>query len=285
MLPNVLIAAQPPAAETEIRMSAERMVQALNSARVDKVLELFLPEGELVDEAGTVYRGHDELQAVLAAYFERFPGAKTELQLEAIRVLGPVAIEEGTRTTTTADGKQQVTIRYIAVRTRTNEGWPLASVREFLDESALTSHDQLQTISWLLGEWLNEGSDGRVKIDYHWSDDGNYLLGDYLVMRESGTPLNTSQRIGWDPSIGKFRSWVFDSDGGFAEGIWTPTDEGWVIKSTAVMPDGRTGSATLTLLVQDPTRFVMKGTDRIVGNRRETDFELTVVKQPPKAGQ
>lgn len=277
--------AQEDPAVAEIRASAERMVKGLNEAKVDDVVALFVPEGELVDEAGTVFRGRDELTALLKTYFEKFPGAKTTLVLEGIRLLGPVAIEEGVRTTTTADGATQITIRYIAVRTKTDKGWQLASVREFLDDAALTPHDQLQPLAWIVGDWVNEGADGRVKITYRWSEDGNFLLGDFVIAREGEPAMKTTQRLGWDTSAGKVRSWTFDSDGGFAEGIWTPVEDGWVIKSTAVMPDGQTGSATITVTQQDTSRFTMTGTDRIVGNSRDADFELTIVKQPPQAAK
>lgn len=52
-----------------------------------------------------------------------------------------------------------------------------------------------------------------------------------------------------------------------------------------VLPDGQTGSATITVTQQDTSRFTMAGTDRIVGNSRDADFELTIVKQPPQAAK
>ena len=93
--------------------------------------------------------------------------------------------------------------------------------------------------------------------------------------------MKSQQRIGWDPLAGKVRSWMFDSDGGYAEGSWTLVDNAWVIKSTAVMPDGETGSATVTMTPKDKDRFVMKGTERIVGEERNDDFEVTVVRPAP----
>ena len=80
--------------------------------------------------------------------------------------------------------------------------------------------------------------------------------------------MKSTQRIGWDPLAGKVRSWMFDSDGGYADGLWTLVEDAWVIKSSAVMPDGQTGSATVTMLPKGTDRFVMKGTERIVGNAR-----------------
>jgi hypothetical protein len=83
---------------------------------------------------------------------------------------------------------------------------------------------------------------------------------------------------------GQLRSWTFDDDGGFTEGRWDATDEGWVVKSEATMPDGTTGSATLVITVEDADHFVVRGSDRIVGGAAEPDFELKITRRPPQPG-
>jgi hypothetical protein len=96
--------------------------------------------------------------------------------------------------------------------------------------------------------------------------------------------MKSSQRIGFDPLTGKVRSWMFDSDGGFADANWTPVEDSWVIKSSAVLPDGLTGSATVTVTPIDKDHFTLKGTERIVGDERDDDFEFKVARQAPAAG-
>ena len=44
-----------------------------------------------------------------------------------------------------------------------------------------TPHELLQPLAWLVGDWVSEGGDSVVRISYRWSDDGNFLLGDYKV--------------------------------------------------------------------------------------------------------
>ncbi len=87
--------------------------------------------------------------------------------------------------------------------------------------------------------------------------------------------------VGWDPAAGKIRSWLFDADGGFAEGYWTVLEDGVVIKSASVNPDSSTASATMTIVPDGKDRFTITGTDRIVGDGREDDFEINVVRRPP----
>ena len=124
-----------------------------------------------------------------------------------------------------------------------------------------------------------------MRISFKWSEDKNFLLGDYHVTIGGEVKMKSQQRIGWDPLAGKVRSWLFDSDGGFAEGAWTEVDDGWVIKSLAVNPDATTGSATLTVTPKDKDHFTMKGTERIVGDPREPDFEFQIVRRPPVASK
>jgi hypothetical protein len=124
-----------------------------------------------------------------------------------------------------------------------------------------------------------------VKITYRWSEDHNFLLGDFHVTRGGSTVMQSAQRIGFDPLAGKVRSWMFDSDGGFGEGHWTQVEDMWVIKSTAVLPDGTTGSATVSLVPISKDRYTLKGTDRIAGDERAEDFEYVVSRKPPTPGK
>lgn len=268
-----------------VRKRALQLVELFNGAKADEVSAMFLPNGELITEAGVVFQGPGEIKDVLAKFFAQFPGAKLALNIESIRLVGPVAIDEGTRTMSTADGSVKAQFRYIAVWAKTDSDWQLASFRDFADDPAPTPHDQLQSLAWLVGEWINEGADGKVAITYRWSDDKNYLLGDYQMTRADGSSRNSTQRIGWDPSQGRFRSWLFDEDGGFAEGAWTVVDDGAVIKSSSVNPDGTTATATLNITTKDKDHFTIEGTDRIVGDMLDEDFEITVTRRAPSAGK
>jgi uncharacterized protein (TIGR02246 family) len=276
---------QDDAAVAAVRKSAEQLVERFNSGKVDEVAGTFLPQGELIDEEGTVYQGQQEIKDLLGAFFKQFPGAKLTLNIESVRLVGPVAIDEGTRTMTTADGVEKSRFRYIAVWAKTDKDWHLASFRDFPDDPTPTANERLQPLAWLVGDWINEGTDGKVAISYRWSDDKNFILGDFEMSSADGSPRKSSQRIGWDPSIGKIRSWLFDADGGFAEGFWTIADEHIVIKSSSVNPDGEMSTATMNIVVKDKDHYSIEGTDRIVGDSLEDDFEITVARRPPVAGK
>lgn len=263
------------------------MVKAFNAGSAEELSGWFVPKAELVDEEGNVYQGQEELTTVFKKFFTQFPGAKLAMTIDATRSLGPdLAVTEGSRVVTAGkDQDERAHLRYVAVRSKGADGkWLIASLREYADDPTPTPHERLQSLAWLVGDWMNEGSDGKVSISFRWSEDKNYLLGDYQIEAKRGG-MKSTQRLGWDPSTGRIRSWLFDADGGFSEGIWTATDDGFLVRSQSVNPDGSLGAATLLVNRLAADRFSIKGTHRIVGEQPEPDFEVIVTKRPPAAGK
>jgi len=275
--------AQDDATVAEIKSLSEKVATAFNAGKADEVAALFAEKSELIDEQGVVYQGREEIKELIKAFMEKFPSAKFSEEIESIRLVGPVAVKEGTRIFSTSDQSNTSRIRFISTYAKGNGGWEIVSIRDFPDEASATPNELLQPLQWLIGDWVNEGADARVKISYRWSEDKNFILGEFDVKRGDEPQSTSSQRIGWDPLLNKPRSWMFDSDGGYAEGIWTSIDDGWVVNSAAVMPDGLTGSALLKLTPKENGRYTIAGTNRVVGDALEEDFEITIVKQPPEA--
>jgi uncharacterized protein (TIGR02246 family) len=273
-------------ADQAIRESTREFVEAFNAGKARDLAELFHPQGEYVDEEGNVYRGREEVGKLLGDFFAAFPEAEGTIEIASIRTLTPtLAIEEGSRSVTAANTQAPAFHRYLAVRVLSEGKWRYASYREYDDTPPPTAHDYLRPLAWLEGEWLSEGSEAAVKITYRWSEDGNFLLGEFEIRAAGEVVLKTSQRIGWDPVAGRVRSWLFDSDGGFGEGQWAQVEDAWVIKSVAVLPTGDSGSATITITPVGAHQFRMRGTDRIVGSERVPDFDVEVTRHPPAAAQ
>ncbi|NDC62920.1 MAG: nuclear transport factor 2 family protein [Planctomycetia bacterium] len=261
----------------------EATVKAFNAGDAEGLSRLFLENGELVDENGNIFSGRAEIAGLFKSFFERFPKSTLEMEVSGARAIGDsLVVEEGVRRITAAEGAAAAQLRYVAVREKVGDGWPIASYREFADDPLPTPQEMLQHLSFLVGDWVDESPEGRTSIGYRWSEDGNFLIGDY-VHAEAGVPdAKSTQRIGWDPVEGTIRSWTFDSDGGFSQGEWTPLDDGWITKSEATMPDGTTASATVIVTVKDKDHFVVRSTDRIVAGAEEPDFELAIARRPPQ---
>jgi hypothetical protein len=92
--------------------------------------------------------------------------------------------------------------------------------------------------------------------------------------------LEGNQVIGWDPAAGTIRSWMFDSDGGFGEGVWTRKGESWVVKFSQVLSDGRTATATNVYTLIDDNSYKWKSVGRTVDGELQPNIEeVKIVRQ------
>src|SRR5262249_33431056 len=72
-----------------------------NEGKAAELAASFVPDGELIDDEGNLYRGREELQDLFKKFFATFPGAKLKLKVDSLRMIGTrLAIEEGTRVIT-----------------------------------------------------------------------------------------------------------------------------------------------------------------------------------------
>jgi len=157
-----------------------------------------------------------------------------------------------------------------------------SSLREELDTS-LTHHDRLRELEWLVGEWLDESPDSVVRTTCRWSEDQSFLLRDFTIHVQGKPVMTVHERIGWDPSTRQIKSWVFDSEGGYASGLWSRNGDEWVIKSTGIMPDGLTATATHVLTRISPQSARWASRERTVGERVVPDrTEYVLVRRPPQ---
>jgi uncharacterized protein (TIGR02246 family) len=278
----VVAAATSTAVEKAIAAEAEATIKAFNAGDSTALGTMFIGDAELVDENGNVTETRAEITALFKRFFERFPQAVLELEVTDARAVGDeLVIEEGVRRITADQGAAAAQVRYAAVRMKDGDRWPIASYREFSDDPLPTPAEMLAPLDFLVGDWVDESPEGRTQIHYQWSEDGNFLVGDYNLSVGGQPTSRSTQRIGWDPVENRLRSWTFDSDGGFSEGEWMATDDGWLVKSEATLPDGTTGSATVSIRPADQDHFVVESTDRIVAGGEEPDFKLVIARRPP----
>ena len=205
---------------------------------------------------------------------------------ESLRFLGTdLAIEEGIATLSAGAGDTPQSNRYSVIYAREGGRWLHARIRDEPSDD-VAPHDRLLELEWMLGEWINESDDALVLTHCIWSKDGNFLLREFDVKVEGRIDLSGTQRIGWDGQKRQFRTWVFDTKGGFAEGLMFRNGDRWVIKSTGVRPDGTPVSATNTITVLGKDRVRWETSDRTLGDAPipETDrFDL--VRHAPYPGQ
>ncbi|MCP4189046.1 MAG: SgcJ/EcaC family oxidoreductase [Planctomycetaceae bacterium] len=266
---------------TAIAASAERFTEAFNAADATAVAETFTPHGEYVDVDRNLFQGRDAIQAEFSAFFAENPKATIEIDVQALRFLAPnLAVEEGVTFTELEGTEHTARTRYTAVHIKQDNQWRVARVRDFNDEFS-NAEGKLRSLSWMVGEWVDESQDAMIETKVYWDEGGRYLIRDYHVLIDGSKAMKGQQRIGWDPLTRRIHSWVFDSAGGRMEGLWTQVDDGWLVKSKGVTADGKLATAThiLTPVTQDSFRWV--SLDRVAGEEKLPDLAMTIVRRPP----
>jgi uncharacterized protein (TIGR02246 family) len=268
--------------EAAIRANIAQFVKAYNAGDAKALAALFTPDGEAWDKEGNEAEGREEIAQTFGDLFAANPKRRIEVSVESIRFIGAdLALEVGTTKETNAPNEPPEYDRYTVLHVKRDGKWQMALARDE-EGPTTTAHEQLQPLAWLVGEWIDDGGSAVALSSCRWSEDGNFLLQDFKLQLNGRNAMNVSQRIGWDPLAKRIRSWVFDSEGGYGESVWTRDGSAWIIKATGVRPDGTTASATNALVPTGTDGYIWRSTDRIVGDERQPATEVKVVRKPPQ---
>ncbi len=231
--------------EAAIRQTGETYEKAYRAGDAKSIAAHFTPDAEYIDEQGNVHQGRAAIEAAMTAHFAANSGCQIGIDINSIRFISPgVAVEDGTTTVTPSGGAETVYSHYTAVHVKADGKWLAASVREHAPKDRRQHRTQLQQLGWLQGEWVDEGDDSLVISSCEFVDNGNFLLRKFTIQVAGQEAMSGTQRIGWDPLTGKLRAWIFDSEGGYCDGVWHRDEDRWVLKSTGVTADGQTASGT-----------------------------------------
>jgi uncharacterized protein (TIGR02246 family) len=259
------------------------LAAAYNTHDAQALAKQFTPKGEFIDAEGNVFGSRETIAREFSALFEIDPRSAIELAAEEIREISPGILSvDSVATLSGAKESEPSTIDFAGLLVRQTDGrWLFASIRSEGERSLGTPHARLKELEWLIGDWVDESDESTMRTSTRWSTDGNFILTSFAIQVAGRKVMSGTQRIGWDGSLEKFRSWVFDSEGGHGEGIWTAIDDRWIVKSTGVRPDGDACSATHTYVQKGPDAFLFSVTNRIVGDDAHPDFTSHVVRKPP----
>ena len=273
-----------PSDEEAIRQAAATYVKAYSHGDAKAIAAHFTTDAEYVADDGRVFQGRDAIQKAIADSFAETPGCKLEAKIDSIRFIGPgAAVEDGTATVTPPGGAAPVNSRYTAVHLKSDGKWLIASVRDQAPINGRQHGEKIKALAWLAGEWVDEGPDSVMLFSCHASADGNYLLRDFTIKVAGHDTMNGSQRIGWDPQANRLRTWTFDSEGGFSDGVWHRDGDSWVMKSSGVTADGQPSSATSIFTYVNPHTMTWQAIDVVIGGARLPDTGvISVVRKPPQ---
>ncbi len=272
-----------PSDEKAIRSVADRFTRAYDAGDSKSVADLYTEDAELIDEHGDRIHGRPMIHDFYASVFQERPGDTIGIFTDSLRFLGPdVAKEEGQTRVKPRGQKPESVRRYMVLFVKQSGRWLYSSVREE-HETDILHHERLKDLEWLVGEWLDQSPDSTVHATCRWSEDKNFLLRDFTIHVQGRPVMTVSQRIGWDPLTKQVKSWVFDSEGGYGDALWTRDKDRWIIKSTGVLPDGRIATATNTLSRAGLNRATWSTAERTVGAESTPQpAEYVMVRKPPR---
>lgn len=271
--------------ETAIREANQSLLKAYASDNAAAVVDHFTQDGEYVNSNGSVFHGRDAILESLTSFFSDHPGCELEAELHDIRFVSPsVAIVEGTTTVVHKSESNETThCNFTAVYNKTEDKWQIASVRDQLHSSRMSHEDQLDQLSFLIGDWIDEDSDSVVSFSCRPTDNGKFLIRNFTLKVQGQEVLSGTERIGWDPLTGKLRAWIFDSEGGFAEGTWhREGDHNWILRSAGVTADGEVASGLSRYTVISGHSMTWQTVDHVIGGVALPDSpEFTLVHTSP----
>ena len=271
-----------PQDEKAIRSMADSFVEAYNAKDAKALGALFVPGGEIVNQEGKSVQGQEAIQREFAEIFEQQPKTQIHVSVKSIRFLGPtLAVEDGSSTVTDQAGLTVERNLYTVVHVKQDGQWRMASARDLPDQAS-SAGEEIKQLDWLIGQWVDESPDQFVDTTYRWSDDHLSIVSDYKVQVGGRPAMIGTQTIRWDPLANKIHSWVYDSQGGFGEGLWTRNGNQWIVKMTGETTEGKVASSTNVITRVSKDRTTWQSRDRVAGEELMKDIEaIPVVRKAP----
>ncbi len=238
--------------EAAIREAVTAYVTAFN-ARDAKALAARWSDHAVYQNpvTGEEVTGRKAIEQQFASILEELKDGKLSVNVNSIRFVSPsVAVEEGTAQVVGTNSEPEIS-EYSAVHVKQGDKWLLDRVTEKESITTPSHYEQLKPLEWLIGSWVDEDDEARVETTCQWAKNQNFITRSFTIDLANEPPISGVQFIGWDASLGKIRSWTFDSDGGVVDGTWSNKDGSWIVESSAVLPDGRKASSINIMKVLD----------------------------------
>jgi uncharacterized protein (TIGR02246 family) len=282
--------------EQGLRAAATRYREALDRGDGKALAALWTADGDIVDEQGKVLAGRTTVAATVQPAANA-PRPSFRIHDTKLRFLtDAVAVEDGTVEVSIAGLSRPLKGRFTATWVREADGWKIAALREDrLDAPA--GAETLEDLDWMVGDWVvlddragkpaaGAPEKPAIEMTVRWNANRTFLLRDVKIAAPGNAgdaaALHVTQRIGWDPLSRQLRSWVFSSDGGHGEAIWSRDGDSWVARTTAVLPDGSQTSSLNIYTFDGKDRCAWRSLPTHVGGEHTPPLNLTMIRKGGK---
>ena len=272
------IAADQAADKAAIEKAIESYTAAFNAGDAKSLAAHWGPEAVYVNPlSGVQVEGCEAVAKEFESILSEMKNTKLAVDVESIRFISPgVAVENGVAKLVSADG-EPVESRYAAIHVKRDGKWLLDRVTEEDVPVVLSHYEQLKELEWMIGSWVDDDAQARIDTTCQWTRNKNFITRSFTVSIRDRIDMAGMQIIGWDPAAKQIRSWVFDSDGGFAEGRWIKQDNRWSINTCGTTPDGLKATSVNVITYVDDDQFKWQSVSRMVGGELQPNIDEVVV--------
>ncbi|MBI4965964.1 MAG: nuclear transport factor 2 family protein [Desulfomonile tiedjei] len=272
----------PTADEDAIKQAVQSYVEAYNRGDAAAVAAHWSDDGEYVSPSGESFKGRKKIEAALKAFFKENQGLQLQVTTASLTFPSRTRAAETGTAVVTRPGQTPEETRYAATYVKKGAQWKLTSVKEEEAPVIAPSYEHLKDLEWLIGEWTDTDEHSTVETTYQWARDKSFITSSFTVNVQGRLNIEGAQVIGWDPVKKTIRSWVFDSHGGFGEGVWTKQGNQWQAKSSIVLASGEKASAINIFTHVDDNTFTFQSIGREAGGELLPNIEeVTVVRKQP----
>ncbi|HVK11289.1 MAG TPA: SgcJ/EcaC family oxidoreductase [Gemmataceae bacterium] len=255
-------------------------VQAFNDRDAAAIAANWTEEGEYVRNDGVPVHGRAEIQKGYAEFFKTLKGKPTlDLQTDNLRFTSAdTALSEVTLRLKNEQGQLIASSWRNTLLVREGGQWKVALVQEWDRDSSMD--DDLKDLDWLIGTWRMDVKDREATIAYAWDENKAFIRGTATVKQGGKVVESGTHVLAKDNADGGIRSWVFQSDGGFGDGLWTRDGKNWSVDFGGVTPDGKRLAATVQYVRVNADTFTWQAVQQTVDGQPIADTPpIRVTKQ------
>lgn len=268
MFASLSVAAKPAKDDVAaVRNSVDSYVEAINRRDVEKASQHWDADAVYVlGDSNTRLEGREAIAKALGGLLNSTDDITLQLADQSFRQIArDVVVEQGMARVVIGD-RHEETARYEAIHVKKQNRWYRSSVREAIVASP-SQVNRLSELNWLIGRWQRAGNTASVDVYAKWTLNKRFITRGFAIHTASGYELRGTQTIGWDPSAGVIRSWTFDSDGGYEQAVWSRDEDRWLVRVSAVLPDGSTGSEQRILMPAGDDQFTQEVVERQINGQ------------------
>ena len=279
--------------EKAIRSNVEAYVAAFRKKDAAAVAAFWAEDGRFISPlSGEALSGRERIQGEFAEMFSDAEAFQLEVEVTALRFLtADVAVEEGVATVI-SPGQPPSESSYQVIHKKQEGAWLIDSVRETLLPQVSPAEQQeaaeeMEPLAWMVGDWIDAGDGSTIYLSCRLGMGGRYLRRDFEVAIADRIEMSGVEVIGWDAAEETWRSWVFDSEGGFGSALWKKDGETFIKDLSGTTRTGQRAFATQTLTRIDKTRSQWRSDSREADGEILPNIEtVTVIRQnTEKEGQ